>query len=268
MPWTRERESPWSARSRGVSPTRESLIAPPSTLAVTPPSGGREGSPLGPLTLTTAPSAVAVTPCGMATGILPMRDMGASPDLAEDLAADAGGARLAVREHAPARRDDGDAEPVEHLGDRGDAAVLAAAGPRDAADPGDDGVAVRVVLQVDPQQRPRPALLGDAKVLDVALAAQDLGDGAHEARRGDVDGRLPHADRVADAGEQVGDRVGHRHGRPPTTTPCERRGSAPGAPCSGSRGGTRRTCGSTRGGGRRTGSGCSGASGTSACAAA
>ncbi len=81
-----------------------------------PASRTRESSPFGPFTLTVGPSTVTVTPAGMGTGIFPMRDMG-SPDLAEDLAADARRAGLAVGEDASARGEDGDPEAVQDLGE-------------------------------------------------------------------------------------------------------------------------------------------------------
>src|SRR5262245_54102452 len=133
----RARWRPWRARSEGSSPTRERTTVPASTFAVTPPSSACTSSPLGPFTLTDEPSTVTVTPDGIGTGIFPMRDMG-SPDLAEDLAADAVGAGLAVREHPAARRQHADAEPVQDPGQLADAAVRAAARLAHAADRRDD----------------------------------------------------------------------------------------------------------------------------------
>src|SRR5436190_12566337 len=263
MPFTSERLRPWSDLSTASSPERARTIFPPSTLAVTPPSRVRESSPFGPLTVSVAPETVAVTPVGSGTGIFPIRDM-TSPDLAEDLAADALHARLAVGEDAVARREHGDAEAVEHLRELAHAAVRAAAGLAHAADRRDDGVAVDVVLQVDAQARAAVGALGGADVVDVALALEDVGHGAQEPRRAHVDHGRAHAQPVADPGEHVGDGVGHHRGSPPTTRPCGRRGSRLAAPWTGSKGGRCRTSGSTRDGGRRTDSGCSRASRTSA----
>src|ERR1700748_2679786 len=69
-------------------------------------------SPSLPFTVRTLPASVAVTPCGMATGYLPTRDIATLPleiglqklvseHLAENLAADIGLARLLIRHSAP-----------------------------------------------------------------------------------------------------------------------------------------------------------------------
>src|SRR5437867_6677064 len=78
----------------------------------------RVSVPSGPLTVISPWPRVTSTFGGSGIGNLPIRDIFAalplSGDDAEHFAADAGGARLAVRHHALRRRDDGDAEPVHH----------------------------------------------------------------------------------------------------------------------------------------------------------
>src|SRR3954471_2757019 len=75
--------------------------------------------PPAPLTLIWSALTCTSTPWGTATGIFPMRDISVPSlrDVAEDFAADAGGAGLAVRHHALRRGHDRDAHAVLHLGD-------------------------------------------------------------------------------------------------------------------------------------------------------
>src|SRR5688572_896597 len=100
----------------------------PSTFTVMASWNVFFSSPFGPLTLTTAPFAVTVTPLGTGTGIFPIRDIVSEsplPDQREELAAGARLARLTVG-HQPLRgRQDRDAETVAHARDRLDAHVMA-----------------------------------------------------------------------------------------------------------------------------------------------
>src|SRR5207248_4102233 len=74
-------------------------------------------SPFGPFTTTRRPSIVTSTPFGMGIGFLPIRDI-RSPHLAEDLAAHAALARLAVGHETLVRGQDRDAHAAEHAGHR------------------------------------------------------------------------------------------------------------------------------------------------------
>src|SRR3954470_9090121 len=75
--------------------------------------------PPAPFTLIWSSLTCTSTPCGTATGIFPMRDISVPSlrDVAEDFAADAACARLAVGHHALGRRDDRHAEAVLDLRD-------------------------------------------------------------------------------------------------------------------------------------------------------
>src|SRR5262245_8177144 len=100
------------------------------------------------------------TPVGstsFAPGGLPFRAPGGglSPHHTQHFAADPLLAGLAVAHHALRRAQDGDAEAVEHLLQLLGPLVVPAAGPARPADRPDHFLAVRTVLQVDPQDAPR-----------------------------------------------------------------------------------------------------------------
>src|SRR5688572_26794753 len=94
---------------------------------------------------------------------------------ADQFAADVFFLRLSAAHDAPGRREDGRAHAAEDLGDRIDAHVNAAAGLALADDLRDDALAVRPILEEDPQRVPRLGL-DDLVVPDVALALQRTGD--------------------------------------------------------------------------------------------
>src|SRR5471030_2665073 len=78
---------------------------------------GRAMVPSGPLTEICTGVMFTSTPLGSGIGFLAMRDMaGSSGDDADDFAADAGGARLAVGHHAARRGNDRHAQAVHDLG--------------------------------------------------------------------------------------------------------------------------------------------------------
>src|SRR5439155_21226848 len=93
----------------------------------------RASAPFGPWTLTVFPSTVTVTPAGMATGSLPIRDIVPPlPDEGDELATGARLPRLAVCHQAFRRAEDRDAEPVPHARNLGRADVAAKTGRRHA----------------------------------------------------------------------------------------------------------------------------------------
>src|SRR5881409_726900 len=110
---TSVRVSPWSALCRLSSEGRRPKIVSPSTATASSAWINRLISPFGPFTVMRRPSSWAVTPLGMGTGFLPMRDMGGPfPDHREQLAAYAGGACFAIRHEPLRRREDRHAEAV------------------------------------------------------------------------------------------------------------------------------------------------------------
>src|SRR4051812_36779345 len=100
-----------------------------SARSIVMPSGTRcDSSPRGPFTLTVLPSTVTVTPAGIVTGILPIRDMvGLLPDDGDELAAGARLPRLTVGHQALVRAQNREAEAVANARDLAGADVLAKA---------------------------------------------------------------------------------------------------------------------------------------------
>src|SRR4029079_10255520 len=94
-------------------PSALHLTLSPSFSMPTFGSSGRAIVPCGPLTWICWASMLTSTPLGTATGFLAMRDMSLSSGHdAENLAADAGRARLAIGHHAVRGRQDRDPEAV------------------------------------------------------------------------------------------------------------------------------------------------------------
>src|ERR1700686_2856915 len=96
----------------------------------------RDRVPSGPLTEISPGPTFTSTFGGSLIGLLPMRDMFFSPsrDDAQDFAADAGGARLAIGHDAMRGRHNGDAQPVHHPRDIVLSLVDAQSGLRHALD--------------------------------------------------------------------------------------------------------------------------------------
>src|SRR6266481_2922126 len=113
--------------------------------------------PLAPFSVMASAPIVAVTPCGRSTGIFATRDINKTLvvrlELLDDeqhFAAGAGCARLFVGHDALGRRDHGDAQAAEYLGQLILAAINSQARTADALDAIDDGTAI-VILQFDRQ---------------------------------------------------------------------------------------------------------------------
>src|SRR5579871_2464242 len=186
--------------------------------------------PLGPSTSTLPSRTCTLTPAGMTTGCFPIRDMTPSPSLpngAEQFAAEALGAGLAVAHDPLAGAEDGDPQPVEHRPQVLDAAVQAPprlAGPVDRAD---HLFALGAVFEVDPQDRVRLGRVGrrlenglallvgrhlaDLEVQDEAFVLEHLGDLLFQPGGPHLHRRPFDAVGVADTSQHVGDRVSH-HG--------------------------------------------------------
>src|SRR6516165_5765048 len=174
--------------------------------------------PFGPWT-STAPGVwsrtLTVTPLGIAMGFLPIRDISDSlPDVAEHFAADASLRGCAARHHPSRRRQDAGAEPAEDFGDVLLAEIDAAPRSADALDAGDEPLAVRTVLQEQPQRPGLHASLGrrlvqELEALNVSFILEDARDLHLHARRGHVDTRVLGAHGVPNTGQHVCDRVCH-----------------------------------------------------------
>src|SRR5262245_9088277 len=109
---TRLRARPWNLSSSRSSAVFRVRSCPSSTTAVTPGGSGCFIWPFGPFTSTPLASTFTVTPFGITIGFLPILDI-ASPDVAEDLAADTGLLGGAAGHHTLRRGQDVDAEAAE-----------------------------------------------------------------------------------------------------------------------------------------------------------
>src|SRR6185369_17291709 len=168
----------------------------------------------GPSTRTRPSPTCTLTPAGTVMGSLPMRDMVASlPDRADDLAADVLAAGIPIDQDALGRREDVHAEPAPHGGDVLHADVDAEARPAHAPHPGDHGAALPVVAQIDAQDVARRRV-HDTPPPEIALVDEDARDLFLLPRPRHVDVRLARVVRVPDAGEQIGDGIGHHGGLP------------------------------------------------------
>src|SRR5512138_3383245 len=143
------RARPCSARTFRSSPLREMTSWLFSIFALSPAGIGCDSLPFGPSARTTAPSRFSFTPCGMLTGLRPIRDMrGLLPHVGEDFPADLLLARVAAGHHTTRRRDQGHAHPGQDGRDPVAPHVDAAAGRRDPDQAGDHLLVAHPVLEV------------------------------------------------------------------------------------------------------------------------
>src|SRR5690606_5272481 len=132
-------------RDSGMATLRRS----PSRSTVMPAGSSWLISPFLPLSVTRLPFTVTSTPAGSLIGSFATRDMsGSSRHDADDFAAHALGAGLAVRQHALRRGHDGDAQAAQHLRQLVLGAVAAQARRAHALEALDDRPALEV-LEVD-----------------------------------------------------------------------------------------------------------------------
>src|SRR5215470_130959 len=110
---TSVREVPHMARARLLSRRGSTLIAPLSSFTTMSSGTTNCRAPFGPFIFTVWPSTLAVTPDGIGTAFLPMRDMMVpSEHRTQDFAAHIGLAGSMVRHHALGGRNDCNAEAV------------------------------------------------------------------------------------------------------------------------------------------------------------
>src|SRR5512139_2869611 len=195
------RAVPACAQAPTVSATARTARAPSSWATATSGCSRNDRLPLPPLTVTSWPSMVTVTPAPTVMGFFPTRDMArsSSSHQREHFAALAALARRAVGHQALRRRDDGDAEAVAHGWQLVAAAVYAQPRPAAPLDQFDDGLALKV-LEADLQVLLALDLaLGVAG--DVALVLQHAGNAHLELGRRHGDGGLARGLAVADARE-------------------------------------------------------------------
>src|SRR5262245_53723070 len=213
MFWIRARARPCSARVVLSSSPRMTETLPPSTLTLTRGGICSVSVPLGPFTRTPPSTVSTLTPFGIGIGLRPTRDM-ALPHLAEELAAHRSRPRLAVRQHTLRGGDHRDAEPAAHLGDLVAGDIDPAPRTAHPAQARDQGAPGSVVAHAHHQHVLAVALL-HAHLAQIALGGEHLGDRMPQPRGGAHDLGVVRLARVADAGQQVGDRIGH-HARVPS----------------------------------------------------
>src|SRR5262245_14566261 len=221
------------ARARLVSARGSILTSLPSTLAPTSSCSTSESAPLGPFTLTTWPSTLAVTPEGIATGFFPTRDMAVDPlpsgseHRAEDFPAYIIVAGVVIGHHALRRRQDRNTQSVVYPGQRPNRGIDPPPRLRHPRNLPDDRLAVEI-FQLDLQ------LLAAVRVLDRGVAADEaLGlehvQHAHPQPRGRRRHlRLVAHLRIVNARDHVDERIVHTH-RPLilTCSPCTGRVYSP-----------------------------------------
>src|SRR5687768_15901111 len=177
-------------------------------------------APFGPRTLTSWPSTVTSTPDGIGTGSLPMRDTSLtssfrdSPHVREDFAAHAVVVCLPVGKQTLRRRDNGNAEPAQHLGQAGRLGVDAKARFGDPAHPRDGTFPVLAVLQGDRKCLADMALgrLLHRVAGDVALVGQDLRDLHLDLAVRHSGGLVIRLVGISYPGQHVRNRICHGHG--------------------------------------------------------
>src|ERR1043166_8736702 len=193
------------------------LMAPPSSRASTSSCSTSWSAPFGPFTFTVWPSTPAVTPDGTATAFLPMRDIAFSrlEHRAQDFAADVGLARVVIGHHALRGRHDGDPEAVVDARQIPDRGVHAAARLRHPRNVADHRRAVEI-LQLDLELGAAVRVFGGGIAADVTLVLEHLQHARAQARTGRRDLRLAAHLRVADAGEEIAERIVQSHASPPS----------------------------------------------------
>src|SRR5579871_767995 len=210
------------ARCARVAPARMRTASSPSGYLTardlsfcsidTPADSGSDSEPRAPLIVTAAAVRLTVTPVGTSMIRLATLDMIAFPgsgDDAEHFAALADGMRRLVGHDALGRRHDHGPHAAQHPRELALAPVDAQPGTAHALDAVDDRAPL-VVLELDGQQR--LAFVARAReVSDVTLVLQHREDRGLELRGPHGHARLAGGLPVADARQQVGDRIGHAH---------------------------------------------------------
>src|SRR5215218_1532982 len=205
----RLRVSPCRARCSPRSVGRSTVRVPSATETFMSRSKACSSSPFGPFTVT-APGWTSIsTPSGISIGFLPIRLISGSqsPDVCDDLAADAALARLVAGHHAARGRHDRGPHAAEDAGDVLLRHVAAAPGAGDALHPADHRIAVLGVAQPDLDHLADPAGL-DAEVGDVALLLEDARHLALQPGGGDLHLLVLGQERVANPVQIIGDRIG------------------------------------------------------------
>src|SRR5438105_2602489 len=195
------------ARWRGCSLRPETMLCPSFSSIRISASSSRLSSPLGPLTETRVPSMRISTPEGMATGILPTRDIG-SPHVAEYFATHAAAAGFLTGHNALRRGEDGDTKAAVDARDLALGRIDAQPRPAHALEAHDDRLARGGISEMDANIFVR-AFAADLEVADIALVLEDLSQRYSRLGGGHVCVIVAGHERVPDPGEHVGDGIGN-----------------------------------------------------------
>src|SRR5262245_1015124 len=260
------------ARARLVSARGSILTSLPSTLAPTSSCSTSESAPLGPFTLTTWPSTLAVTPEGIATGFFPTRDMAVDPlpsgseHRAEDFSAHVVVAGVVIGHHALGRGQDRNTQSVVYPRQRPHRGVDPPPRLRHPRNLPDDRLAVEI-FQLDLQLFAAVRVLDRGVSADEALGLENV-EHAHPQPRGRRRYlRLVAHLRIVNARNHVAERIVHTH-RPLllTSSTWAGRGSAPSSPSPAARCAKAGACDSSRAADPISRSGCGYGSPTSSAA--
>src|SRR5476649_1632236 len=111
---TSARLKPCNAFACASSPSRLTIMLPPSTLRLVRLGKSQLSLPFGPSTETFCPFTSTLTLAGMAIGCFPIRDIKFLPDVTEQLAAQIFLLRLRASHHAFGRGHDRNTQTCEH----------------------------------------------------------------------------------------------------------------------------------------------------------
>src|SRR5215831_15817052 len=201
------------ASARLLSERGSTLIYPLSNFTMISSGTTYCRAPFGPFIFTVWPSTLAVTPDGIGTAFLPMRDMTVpSEHRTQDFAAHIGLAGSMVRHHALGSRDDRNPEAVVDARQVLHRRVDATPRLRHALDHADDRRAVEI-LKLDLELGAAVAAFQGGIVADVAFALEHVEHALAQLRSGCRHLRLGPTLRVADAGDHIADRIVQMHRR-------------------------------------------------------
>src|SRR4029077_6299026 len=130
------------------------------------------------------------------------------PDFAEQFAADFGFTRRAAAHQSLRRGQNADAQPADDGLDLLRTDIKASARTRNPLDAGDDAAAVRRVLQKNAKRLVALVFVHHLECGDVTLFLEDAGNLALQTRCRNVDALVLGGNRVADAGQKIGNGIG------------------------------------------------------------
>src|SRR5262245_3767987 len=203
-----ERIRPWSARTVRWSELRSTVKTLASIVTDNPAGIACESFPFGPSTLTACSFTATFTPAGTGMGFLPTRDMveRSLPDVCEDFAAHLLPAAFPVGHDAAGRGEYRDTHPAENGGYLVLPDIDAPSWPGHTDQPRDHLLVAGPVLEVHAQNT-LLLVLDESVVLDEPFVFEELRDLHLEPRGWDVNLLVFGPARVANPGQEIGDRI-------------------------------------------------------------